>query len=148
MVATIFEAVPVEVAMCVARHRGFFIGIPAARNTMASARGLDKIRSPRRSVYCNPARRLRRAASLSIAIGIAVRWSGLLFGSMMFLFVAMIHLRGALARPHDRFIWTIVVRETSFGGAGWILAGTAMDGWRTKGKSALVDAGRVCVFLA
>lgn len=88
------------------------------------------------------------AISLSIATGIAVRWSGLLFGIMMFLFVAMIHLRGALARPHDRIIWTIVVRETSFGGAGWILAGTAMNGWRAKGGSALVAVGRVCVLLA
>jgi uncharacterized membrane protein len=32
------------------------------------------------------------AASVSIAARIAVRWSGLLFGVMMFLFVAMIHL--------------------------------------------------------
>jgi hypothetical protein len=47
------------------------------------------------------------AASLSIATKIEVRWSGLLFGIMMFLFVAMIHLRGALANPHDRIIWTI-----------------------------------------
>src|SRR5215831_18060467 len=34
------------------------------------------------------------AASVSIASGIAVRWSGVLFGMMMFLFVAMIHLVG------------------------------------------------------
>src|SRR5262245_41596556 len=47
------------------------------------------------------------AASVSIAAGVGVRWSGLLFGVMMFLFVAMIHLPGALARP-DRIIWTIV----------------------------------------
>src|SRR5271169_1065107 len=32
------------------------------------------------------------AASLSIATKIQVRWSGLLFGMMMFLFVAMVHL--------------------------------------------------------
>src|SRR5271169_5732244 len=66
------------------------------------------------------------AASLSIATKIQVRWSGLLFGIMMFLFVAMLHLPGALSQPHDRFIWTIVFRELSFGGAGWILAGNAM----------------------
>src|SRR6478609_4782661 len=47
------------------------------------------------------------AASLSIATKIAVRWSGLLVGIMMFSFVAMIHLPGALGRP-DRNIWTIV----------------------------------------
>jgi hypothetical protein len=54
------------------------------------------------------------AASLSIATRIGVRRSGLLFEIMMFLFVAMIHLPGALRHPHDRFIWTIVFREMSF----------------------------------
>src|SRR5450631_2581784 len=42
------------------------------------------------------------AASLSIATKIQVRWSGLLFGIMMFLFVAMLHLPRALASPKDR----------------------------------------------
>jgi uncharacterized membrane protein len=68
------------------------------------------------------------AASLSIATKIQVRWSGLLFGIMMFLFVAMIHFPGALASPKDRFTWTIVIREMSFAGGGWILAGNAMRG--------------------
>jgi uncharacterized membrane protein len=87
------------------------------------------------------------AASLSIATKIGVRWSGLLFGIMMFLFVAMIHLPGALREP-DRFIWTIVFREMSFGGAGWILAGIATDRWRGQGKSTLVTVGRVFVTMA
>src|SRR5262249_32617984 len=86
------------------------------------------------------------AASLSIATRTAVRWSGLLFGLMMFLFVAMIHLPGAL-RQHDRIIWTIVFRELSFGGAGWILAGHAMDGSRGPGRR-LVAVGRVLVGIA
>lgn len=88
------------------------------------------------------------AASLSIATRIEVRWSGLLFGIMMFLFVAMIHLRGALANPHNRIIWTIVFREMSFGGAGWILAGSAMDRWRPQGKSPLITAGRIFIAIA
>jgi uncharacterized membrane protein len=88
------------------------------------------------------------AASLSIATRVGVRWSGLLFGIMMFLFVAMIHLPGALRHPHDRFIWTIVFREMSFGGAGWILAGNAIDGWRGQGKSTLITVGRVFVTMA
>ena len=87
------------------------------------------------------------AASLSIATKIGVRWSGLLFGIMMFLFVAMIHLPGALRHPHDRFIWTIVFREMSFGGAGWILAGN-VDGWRGQGKSTLIAVGRVFITMA
>ena len=83
------------------------------------------------------------AASLSIAVQRAVRWSGLLFGLMMFLFVAMIHLPGAI-RQHDRIIWTIVFRESAFGGAGWILAGLAMARGRERGH-ALVGVGRALV---
>jgi uncharacterized membrane protein len=88
------------------------------------------------------------AASLSIATATGVRWSGLLFGIMMFLFVAMIHIPGALSDPHDRFIWTIVLREMSFGGAGWILAGNAIGGWHGKSKSTLIIVGRVFVAMA
>ena len=75
------------------------------------------------------------AASVSVAARVAVRWSGLLVGMMMFLFVAMIHLPGALAQPHDRILWTIVFRETSFGGAGLLLAGYP-------------TVGRICVTVA
>jgi uncharacterized membrane protein len=89
------------------------------------------------------------AASVSLAARIEVRWSGLLFGIMMFLFVAMIHLPGALARrPYDRVIWTIVFREMAFGGAGWIFAGMAMDGWRRQGRSPLVAVGGAFVVMA
>jgi uncharacterized membrane protein len=56
-------------------------------------------------------------ASVSIATKTQVRWSGLLFGIMMFLFVAMIHLPGAV-KTGGRNLWTIVARETSFGGGG------------------------------
>src|ERR1700676_1394862 len=72
------------------------------------------------------------SASLSIASRIQVRWSGLLFGIMMFLFVAMLHIPRALANPTDRIAWVIVIREMSFGGGGWIIAGNAMPG---QGKS-------------
>lgn len=88
------------------------------------------------------------AASLSIATKIAVRWSGLLFGIMMFLFVAMIHLPGALTSHHDRIIWIVVFREMSFGGAGWVLAGSAINGWRAPIKKALITAGRIPVAIA
>lgn len=84
------------------------------------------------------------AASLSIATGRMVRWSGLLLGIMMFLFVAMLHLPGAIASG-GRIPWTIVLREMSFGGAGWVLAGTAMGHKRGKGLLAL---GRVCIAAA
>jgi uncharacterized membrane protein len=85
------------------------------------------------------------AASLSIATQIQVRWSGLLFGIMMFIFVATLHFPGALASPRDRFAWTVVVREMSFAGGGWILAGSAMRG---EHKSWLVTVGRVLIGIA
>jgi uncharacterized membrane protein len=88
------------------------------------------------------------AASLSIATKIGVRWSGLLFGVMMFLFVAMLYLPSALRHLHARITWTIVFRELSFGGAGWILAGNAMDGWRGRRRSTLITVGRVLITLA
>jgi len=85
------------------------------------------------------------AASLSIATKIQVRWSGLLFGIMMFAFVAMLHIPRALANPRDRFAWVIVIREMSFAGGGWILAGNALRG---QGKSKLITVGRVLVAIA
>jgi uncharacterized membrane protein len=85
------------------------------------------------------------AASLSIAAKIQMRWSGLLFGIMMFLFVAMLHVPRALASPGDRFAWVIVFREMSFGGGGWILAGSAMRG---QGGSKLITVGRVLIGVA
>ena len=89
------------------------------------------------------------SASLSIAIRTQVRWSGLLFGIMMVLFVAMLHVPRALANPHDRFAWTIVIREMSFAGGGWILAGQAMrEHGRGQGGDKLVTVGRVLVAIA
>src|SRR5580692_10221126 len=78
------------------------------------------------------------SASLSIATKIQVRWSGLLFGIMMVLFVAMVHIPRVLASPSDRFAWVIVIREMSFAGGGWILAGSALRG---QGKDTLITVG-------
>ena len=85
------------------------------------------------------------AASLSIATKIHVRWSGLLFGIMMVLFVAMLHFPRALANPKDRIAWVIVIRELSFAGGAWILAGNAM---RAQGQSKLITVGRVLIAIA
>ena len=97
------------------------------------------------------------AASLSIASKIAVRWSALLFGIMMFLFVAMIHLPAAL-HTHQRIPWTIVFRECSFGGGAWVLAASAMYRSRRQASgppitgtvrtTTLTTIGRILVALA
>ena len=88
------------------------------------------------------------AAALSIATRIAVRWSGLLVGTMMLLFVAMLYLPFALRNMQARITWTIVFRESSFGGAGWLLAAMAKDGWRGPVKTTLIIAGRILIAFA
>src|SRR5262245_17752544 len=85
-------------------------------------------------------------AALSIATKIQVRWSGLLFGIMMVFFVAMIHLPGAI-KSGDRIIWTIVIREMSFAGGGFVLAGIALSRLHGKGAS-LITVGRVLITIA
>jgi uncharacterized membrane protein len=165
--------------MCSAGVALFLIGVWAAKNDIAAARGLDKIVAlsnlcvavplavfgalhlfgsqfiipivprymPWRMFWVYFIGFALIAASLSIATKIGVRWSGLLFGIMMFSFVAMIHLPGALARP-GRIIWTIVFREMSFGGAGWVLAGNAKAGWRGHARSTLITVGRILIAAA
>ncbi len=88
------------------------------------------------------------AASLSIATKIQVRWSGLLFGIMMFLFVAMMDFPGTLKHPENRFTWTFMLRELSFGGGGWLLAAAAMNGDHSQGRRALFTVGRVLIGIA
>jgi uncharacterized membrane protein len=85
------------------------------------------------------------SAALSIATKIQVRWSGLLFGIMMFLFVALLYLPSAFTHPSSRLAWTFVIRETSFASGGWILAGNAMRG---QGGSKLITLGRVLIAIA
>jgi uncharacterized membrane protein YphA (DoxX/SURF4 family) len=89
------------------------------------------------------------AASLSIATKIQIRWSGLLFGIAMFLFVVMMDIPGSLASPRDRFGWTLTLREMLFGGGGWILAASAMRGQgQGHSKSMLITVGRVVIGIA
>jgi len=88
------------------------------------------------------------AASLSIATKILVRWSGVLFAVMMFLFVAMLIIPGVFANPHSRFTWALVFRESSFGGGGLMLAASAMGTRGRRAGSILITIGRVLVGLA
>jgi uncharacterized membrane protein len=149
------------------------IGLLAAKNDIAEARGIDKVVALNYVCFAlplavfgaehfSPAKLLLNmvprympwrlfwlyfvgaaliAASLSIATKIQVRWSGLLLGIMMLLFVALLYLPGAI-KVGGRIIWTIVFRESSFGGAGWVLAGIAIGG---NGGGRLITVGRVLI---
>ncbi|HLZ42854.1 MAG TPA: hypothetical protein VKQ11_17940 [Candidatus Sulfotelmatobacter sp.] len=88
------------------------------------------------------------AASLSIATKVQVQWSGLLFGIMMFLFVAMMDVPGTLANVHNRISWVLLCREMSFGAGGWVLAGDAMARRNAQAGSKLITADRVVIGIA
>ena len=89
------------------------------------------------------------SASLSIATKIQVRWSGLLFGIMMFTFVAMLIIPGVFAHPHSRFAWTYVFRESSFAAGAWALAGNALrEKGHGQGGSRLITVGRLIIGIA
>lgn len=87
------------------------------------------------------------AASLSIATKAQAFWAGLLFGTMMFLFVAMMDIPGTLGNAHNRISWVLLCRETSFGAGGWMISAAAMDETRGESKRALVILGRVVIGL-
>src|SRR3984893_1607480 len=158
ILAVFLEFSSTAVSMSAAMLALLVIGLLAARNDITQARGIGKVVALTHLCFAIPlaafgAEHLSGgiplqmvpsympwrlfwlyfvgfaliAASLSIATKIQVRWSGLLVGIMMFLFVAMLHLPAAI-RGGGRIAWTVVVREMSFGGGGWVLAGMAMGG--------------------
>ncbi len=88
------------------------------------------------------------ATALSVATKIQVQWSGLLFGTMMFAFTAMLTVPALPTKLHDRFVWALLFREPSFGGGGWILAASALAGWRAEGRSWLITVGRLLIAVA
>jgi uncharacterized membrane protein len=87
-------------------------------------------------------------ASLSIATKIQVQWSGLLFGIMMLLFVAMMDFPGSLEEPHNRFNWILMFRELSFGAGGWCFAGSVLAEKNGKGWAKLIAVARIIIGVA
>ena len=67
-----------------------------------------------------------------------------------FLFVAMLHFPGAV-RAGGRIPWTIVLREMSFGGGGWVLAGinslVICVLAKNTAQLGLIPANIFCIFL-
>lgn len=87
------------------------------------------------------------AASLSIATKIKARWSGLLFGIMMFSFVAMLDVPAIHANTHNRIFWVLFFREPQFGLGGWMLAAATMDE-HSQARKVLVTLAGVFIPMA
>lgn len=180
LLALLLEVSRTANSMCAAGVALIVLGILAAKNDVAQARGLYKIVALGNLCFAAPlavfgaehlsaAKGISQAvpkfmpwplfwtyfvglaliaASLSIATKIQVQWSGLLFGSMMFLFVAMMDLPATVQSPHNRIFWTLMLRELSFGSGGWCLAAAAMDNQHSPARRMLVTIGRIVIGIA
>jgi hypothetical protein len=63
------------------------------------------------------------AAATSLTVRKFVCLSSTLLGLMLFLFVCMMPIPNALADPKNRFAWAYALRDLSFAGGAWALAG-------------------------
>lgn len=66
------------------------------------------------------------AAAASLALQRYVRLTATLLGIMFLLFVLLIHLPNVVASPKQRVVWAVLLRDLSFGGGAWALAGGRM----------------------
>jgi uncharacterized membrane protein len=70
------------------------------------------------------------AAATSLVAIKFVRLSATLLGVMFLLFVLLLELPFAITHPRDRLGWNFALRETSFAGGAWALAG--IQSWNSQ----------------
>jgi uncharacterized membrane protein len=63
------------------------------------------------------------AAAASLTLRKLLRLSSILLATMFTLFVCMLYIPLVLAHPKDRFAWAVLLRDLSFAGGAWALAG-------------------------
>jgi uncharacterized membrane protein len=88
------------------------------------------------------------AAATSLTLRKFVRLSSTLLGSMFFLFVCMIYIPYALAHPKDRFAWAYALRDLSFSGGAWALAGLHSRISSPQQSKWMILFGRIVVAIA
>ena len=79
------------------------------------------------------------SALLSAGAGVALRMIhtrivAMLLGVMFICFVLTIHIPNAIANPHDRIIWAVVLRDISFAGGAFALAATSLKPLRSVAR--------------
>jgi uncharacterized membrane protein YphA (DoxX/SURF4 family) len=82
------------------------------------------------------------AAALSLIFMKYVPASGMLLGIMFVLFVLMIHFPNVAANPKDRILWTVALRDLSFAGGAFALAGTQFQQLNESISKALILIAR------
>lgn len=88
------------------------------------------------------------AAATSLVARKFVRLSSSLLGLMFFLFVCMMHIPGTLANPNNRFAWAVTVRDLSFAGGAWALAGLHSRAFWPQLSGWTIAFGRITLAIA
>ena len=71
-------------------------------------------------------------AGLSIAVLVRARLAAALVGMTFLIFVCVMDIPAAIANPHNRFFWTLALRELSFGSGALAFA---MAPWSTRPRA-------------
>src|ERR1700735_2009121 len=88
------------------------------------------------------------AAATSLTVRKFVRLSSTLLGLMFFLFVCLMHISNALANPKNRFAWAIALRDLSFAGGAWALAGLHSRASSPQQSKWMILFGRIVIAVA
>ncbi|MBZ5722434.1 MAG: DoxX family membrane protein [Acidobacteriia bacterium] len=88
------------------------------------------------------------AAATSLTVRKFVRLSSTLLGLMFFLFVCMIYMPSALAHLKNRFAWAYALRDLSFAGGAWALAGLHSRAPSPQQSKWMILFGRIVVAIA
>jgi len=88
------------------------------------------------------------AAATSLTVRKYVRLSSALLGLMFFLFVCMLYLPLVLAHPKSRFAWAYMLRDLSFAGGAWALAGLQSRASSPQVSKWMILFGRIVIAIA
>ena len=88
------------------------------------------------------------AAALSIVLNKHARLAATLLGSMLLLFVVLLHIPNIVGQHGARLFWMIALRDTAFSGGAFALAGSLSKRAPSDGAPLLVTLGRFFVGIA
>ncbi len=88
------------------------------------------------------------ATATSLIARKCLRLSCTLLGSMFLLFVGLLYLPHALAHGQDRFGWTYALRDLSFAGGAWALAGLHSRARSPQQSRGMILFGRIVIAVA
>ena len=85
---------------------------------------------------------------LSIVVQIYPGLSAALFGVMLLLFEALLHIPRVVAAPHNRFAWAVALRDLAFSCGALAFAATQTKEWRARGAHWVISPARVLIGVA